>query len=606
MRVQISTGTQTPVCIPGTSSFAPDVTAAPDGTVVGTIAFIGLPSLFRCQQQTQAADVRLMPPAIRPASPLVVIDDAIYGASAGGAYRGGALFRIAGSALGTLPDIDSDGDLLPNTWETANGLDPFSSAGDDGATGDPDHDGLTNAQEHMAFGTHPRGSFTRYFAEGSTGPFFQTAFDLINPHEGAPATVHLRWLTDSGPVVRHDFVIDASSRVRIDPAMIPGLAHASFSTIVESDVALGVDRLMRWGADGYGSHLETGVPAPATTWHFAEGSTSGDFALFYLLQNAQETAVAVTIRYLRPHGQPPIDKLYVLPALSRTTIVVDGQGPELASTDVSAVVTASAPIVAERAMYLSRPGQPFMAGHSSAGVTAPSPDWFFAEGATGAFFDLFLLLSNPGGSDAAVDVEYLLPGGSSLTRSYVVAASSRLTIWVDDEQLPAGSGERPLAATPVSMRVHATNGVPVVAERTMWWPGPGVTSNFWYETHNSPGATATATRWLIGGGDVDRPNGADTYVLLANPSATPARVRVSVWFSDGRGFPVWREYDLPATSRTTVAMGDFQPGTPEHVGVVVESLGVTPVPIVVERASYSSPGGVFWGGGGAALASPLP
>ncbi len=55
----------------------------------------------------------------------------------------------AGTPLkGLLPNPDSDGDGLPDLWETANGLNPNSADGDDGATGDPDHDGLTNQQEY--------------------------------------------------------------------------------------------------------------------------------------------------------------------------------------------------------------------------------------------------------------------------------------------------------------------------------------------------------------------------------------------------------------------------------------------------------------------------
>jgi hypothetical protein len=42
---------------------------------------------------------------------------------------------------------DSDGDGLPDAWEVKYQLDPFSTNGVDGATGDPDNDGLTNLQE---------------------------------------------------------------------------------------------------------------------------------------------------------------------------------------------------------------------------------------------------------------------------------------------------------------------------------------------------------------------------------------------------------------------------------------------------------------------------
>ena len=69
------------------------------------------------------------------------------------------------------------------------------------------------------------------------------------------------------------------------------------------------------------------------------------------------------------------------------------------------MVTAPAPMVAERAMYYSQAGQLLAAGHESAGVPAPALQWFLAEGATGDFFDLFVLLANPNPTPATVDVE---------------------------------------------------------------------------------------------------------------------------------------------------------------------------------------------------------
>ena len=59
---------------------------------------------------------------------------------------------------------------------------------------------------------------------------------------------------------------------------------------------------------------------------------------------------------------------------------------------------------------------------------------------------------------------------------------------------------------------------------------------------------------------------------------------------------------LPANSRVTVRVGE---GRIDRFGVLVESLGAAPAPIVVEGAYYWSPGGHVWAAGGNLLATPL-
>lgn len=501
-----------------------------------------------------------------------------------------AQFRVAGA-------LDDDGDALPSTWESDFGLDPLSSQGPNGAAGDPDGDGLTNAQE-LAAGTHPRGVHKRYFAEGATSTFFDTRIALANPATTS-AIVLLRFLENDGTTTAHRVVVPARSRRSVSPASIVGAAE--FATVVESDERVLVDRTMRWDGSGYGSHAETALTGPSTTWFLAEGATHSGFELFYLLQNPNPTSAQVSIRYLLPSGTPR-SQTYTVAPNSRQTIWVDRElSGALAATDVSAAITVtnSVPIIVERAMYLSS-GQTFAAGHESAGVTRAATSWYFAEGATGAYFDEFLLLANPDTRPADVRITYLLPTGATLVKSYTVGAGSRFNIWVDQEQF---GGVARLADTAVSAIVTSTNGVPIVAERSMWWPG---TSGTWQEAHNSPGSSAFGPKWGLADGEVGGTTNVETYVLVANTSSFAGSVRVTLLFEDGTA-PVEKTINAAASSRVNVNIAaEFPSARGRRFGVIVESVGAQPAQLVVERAMYSDAQGIHWAAGTHVVAAPLP
>jgi hypothetical protein len=98
-----------------------------------------------------------------------------------------------------------------------------------------------------------------------------------------------------------------------------------------------------------------------------------------------------------------------------------------------------------------------------------------------------------------------------------------------------------------------------------------------------------------------------SYILVANTSATPAAVQVTLLF-DGQT-PVARTFAVPATSRLTIDVSaEFPAARGREFGALVESLpvdGTPPAQIAVERAMYADAAGVTWASGNNQLATRL-
>ncbi len=215
-------------------------------------------------------------------------------------------------------------------------------------------------------------------------------------------------------------------------------------------------------------------------------------------------------------------------------------------------------------------------------------------------------MANPNDTPAQVTAEYLLLGGGVLTKSYTVPANGRFTIYVDAEEIPAGSGQRPLSERgainddPLNQQRAGHRGTGDVVART----GDGSRTSGMRRT-TRPGRRSTGTRWALAEGEVGGPSGLETYVLIANTSATR-------WLRAGdAALRRWRHGSSvtirsQANSRTNVSVAvDFPAAAGRKFGVIVESLGATPAQIVVERAMYSSAGGAVWAAGSNALATRL-
>jgi autotransporter-associated beta strand protein len=437
-------------------------------------------------------------------------------------------------------------------------------------------------------------SLTRayYLSEGATGPFFDTDILLLNPNNVA-APITIKFLPESGqPITMTDTLAPMSRKtLRVDD--LPGLEATAFSTVVNSDDALPlvVERTMQWGngtvGGAYGAHTDKASPGPSFNWYFAEGA-QGFFWTYLLLENPSDFNNEATVEYLR-ENEPPVQRTYVVPPHARYTVNLFDE-PEVKNRAFGMTVNFDRPGMAERSMYFGMDPL-FTGGHESAGEVAPSKAWFLPEGATGTFFQTYVLLANPSDAATKATVRFLPDaGGAPITKIYDLAPKRRLT-------LDIAAQDASLVSANVATEVTADD--PIIVERAQYWPYA-----VWYESHNSFGLTTLAMRWGLAEGRVGGPEASQTYILLANPGTDPAAVTITFLRENG-GAPVVKTFNVAAASRFNVRVG---PDTevPELVNERFGAIVQADREIAVERAVYWDANGQVWAAGTSATATRLP
>ncbi len=413
-----------------------------------------------------------------------------------------------------------------------------------------------------------------YLAEGYTGGEFDTWVLVQNPGD-TEAEVLLRFQLPPGQAAEpYYFKLPAGTRQSIHLDELPGLEATDVSTTVSSTQPVVAERAMYFNYEGKpGGHDSVGIKYPSCLWFLAEGYTGGEFDTWVLVQNPTSAATTVTLDFQLPPGASAPSYQFDLPAGARQSVHLDTL-PGLEATDVSTRISSPISVVAERSVYFNYDSR-ITGGHNSTGLSTSSASWYLAEGYTGGEFDTWVLVQNPGDTDARVTLDFQLPPGTSApSYSFDLPAGTRQSVHLDT--LPG------LEATDVSTTVSATSAV--VAERAMYFNCDGR-----IDGHDSVGTPYPQADWYLAegytGGEFD------TWVLVQNPGATEKTVTLHFQLPPGSAADDYT-FSLPAGTRQSVHL-DTLPGLEAtDVSTWVEAGG----PVVAERAMYFVYDGRIGGG----------
>ena len=380
----------------------------------------------------------------------------------------------------TTPDYQAT--VAPGTSQTVNVNDAFPGPWESTAivTSDApivatqniiwaDPSGGTQWAAHS--GAKPGASDTWYLAEGSTYAGFQSYVSIQNPNAQA-AQVEVTYMTPGGTHVGPTVSIDPIAQTEIDIAdTLPD--WSSISAVVTSDVPVVAQLSTTWNGSA-STTTSMGVTMPGETWYLAEGSTTGGFETWLMVQNPSTETAHVSVSYIADGKQSSVSTLNVAPMTHDTFSAADTlpDQPHFAT-----IITSDVSIVAVQSKTWE--------GHSgyggTVGVPSSATEWFFPVARTHPGASTWIAVQNVGDTSAEVSVTYATHTGAVDGPDLALDPFARQSI-----SLPESVSDQ------VNFSVVVTSDQPIVAIHGSYWEtGSGV------RQHLAFGVTQPSTTWFV-------------------------------------------------------------------------------------------------------------
>lgn len=308
----------------------------------------------------------------------------------------------------------------------------------------------------------------------------------------------------------------------------------------------------------------------ASRWFLPQGSSARGFNERIVLYNPFPSEAVVRVRFLTAKGERAPAALQEIPVPSDGTTSIRVNEFLLQQGVLGAEINAvRGRIAVWKVLFAQVPETPTGVGFSI-GARETALEWFFPVGAVGADFDERISIMNPSDEEAKVTV-------SLVTEDEIVQPAGFVELGI-----PRGSS-RQLALRkevddlegPVSVLVRSENGVPVVAERTIFYD----TDNF-RGFSSELGATSTTTRWWLGPA-VRQPQSDALIVMNVGDRDAVFSLRVLSASGPAREPSGLRGLTVAAGSRLRVDLKAFKD---EPVAILLTS----DAPVVAERVGFSA------------------